>query len=214
MAAGSPVFSALSEATRQGLISRARTVELAAGARLFSRGDPSDAVYVLLSGELEVSLPAEGGREVWLARLGPGALLGEMGVLDAGPRSADVTAVRRSRLLRIGRAVVLDALSSEPAAALVLLQVMAGRLRDADAMVRRRGTADLAERLAAALIQSTAPLTQSQAELGRLVGASREAVNRKLAEWRERGWVSRGASGLKVDRPDVLRQLADPERLD
>ncbi len=201
--ARSPVFAILPEARRRYLAGAGSAVRLEAGAPLFLAGDSSDAAYVVLSGEMDVSAPFEDGRDVWLAKLGPGALVGEMGVLDGGPRSADVHAVRRSELWRIGRATVLQTLRDEPSSALELLAVMARRLRTTDQLLQEAVLLDLGARLARLLLEAEgAAVSLSQSEMARLIGASRERVNRKLANWRAEGWIDIGAFGVKIlDRP-------------
>src|SRR3984957_2155519 len=75
-----------------------RTVSLAAGAMLFQAGDPCTGCYPVVEGLLKVSLALPSGRERILAILGPGALVGELSMIDGSPRSAAVTAIRDSRL--------------------------------------------------------------------------------------------------------------------
>ena len=197
--ARNPVFAVLSEERRRYLAGAGTLVRLEPGAPLFLAGDEAEAVYVVLTGEVDIAVTAEDGRDVWLAKLGPGALVGEMGVLDGGARSADVRAAPRSELWRIGRQVVLQTLREEPSSALELLAMMAGRLRTTDLLLQERALLDLGARLARLLLDSegsTVPLSQS--EMARLIGASRERVNRKLGAWRTDGWIDIGPYGVKV----------------
>ncbi len=207
--AANAVFSVLPPARREHLVRRGSTIALNKGVRLCSRGDPGDACFLVLSGEIEVTVADAEGRDVWLAALGPGELIGEMAVLDAGPRSADLTATRRSSVLRIGREAILDVLKEEPASALALLALLAVRLRETDWRVREAALVDLPGRLARVLLQAgTRPITQSQSELARQIGASRERVNKALAKWRERGLIEIGASGIRVLDRQPLALLA------
>jgi len=202
----SEVFGVLSGEARDALASRASLLGLERGATLFCKGEQGDAAFLVLSGELEIAVQDADGREVWLTRQGPGQMVGELAVLDGLPRVADVVASRRSRLLRIPRSAVLEALRGEPEAALRLLALLAGRLRRADALVEETALVDLGGRLARLVLQSAGPLTLSQADMGRMIGASREKVNRKLGEWREQGWVEVTRAGLRVhDRPALLK---------
>jgi CRP-like cAMP-binding protein len=167
----------------------------------------------VLSGELEVVAADSDGRDVWLASLGPGALIGEIAVLDGGARSADVTAMRRTMLFRIRRDSVLETLQDEPAGALALLSVLASRLRAADARVEETALVDLPGRLARLLLQAgDLPVTQPQGEMARLIGASRERVNKTLAAWRERGWIEIGRSGTRVVDRSALAALTHRTR--
>jgi len=195
----SEVFQTLSEERRRRLALAGIPVDLAPGKQLFARGDPGDACYVVLAGSLEVTASDAEGREVWLAALMARALIGEMAMLDGRPRSATVTATRRTRLLRIGRDSVREALLEEPQALLALTTLLARRLRSADALIEENALVGLAGRLARLLLQEgTGPVTLSQSEMARLIGASRERVNRTLSDWKARGLIDIGRSGLRV----------------
>jgi CRP/FNR family cyclic AMP-dependent transcriptional regulator len=201
------VFKVLSQQRRMTLAERGLCVLLNPGDKLFNRGDESDAAYAIIIGEVEVSIPGLDGREVYLARLGAGTVLGEMGVLDGSPRSADARATRKCELWRIDRALVTEALTAEPTAALALLGLMARRLRDTDELVERTASMDLGKRLARLLLEEGAKgkITYNQSDIAHLVGATREAVNRKLARWRKSGWVELNNTGLHIrDRAALL----------
>jgi CRP/FNR family cyclic AMP-dependent transcriptional regulator len=201
------VFAVLSPARRKMLADSGAPLSLMKGDGIFNRGDASDAAYAIISGEVEVTVDGLDGRSVFLARLAAGTVLGEMGVLDGSPRSADAHATRRTELWRIDRKLVTDALTAEPGAALALLSVMARRLRDTDALVERTSSMDLGKRLARLLLDESANgrIIYSQSDMAHLIGASREAVNRKLARWRKAKWIELTHTGLHVlDRHALL----------
>jgi CRP-like cAMP-binding protein len=182
-------------------------VHLEKGQRLFACGEKSDAAYAIILGEIEITLPGLDGRAVWLARLGAGSVLGEMGVLDGAPRSADASATRKCDLIRIDRKLVTDALTDEPVAALALLGLLAGRLRATDALVERTSSMDLGKRLARFLLDEgvSGKILYNQSEMAHHIGASREAVNRKLERWRRANWVELTRTGLHIrDRAALL----------
>ncbi len=201
------VFSVLSPTRRKVLADSGAAVVLTKGDTLFKRGDPSDAAYAIILGEVEVTVEGLDGRSVFLARLGTGTVTGEMGVLDGSPRSADARATRKTELWRIDRKTVTDALMAEPGAALALLGVMARRIRDTDALVERTSSMDLGKRLARLLLDESTHgrIIYNQSDMAHLIGASREAVNRKLARWRKAKWIELNHTGLHVlDRPALL----------
>lgn len=211
------VLGVLSPNSRQVLARNGASVELTKGSELFRRGDASDAAYAIVSGEIEVSLPGLDGRDVWIARLGVGTVVGEMGSLDGSPRSADARATRKTELWKINRNLIVNALMDEPSAALALLSVLAGRLRDTDALVERNSSMSLGKRLARLLLDETVNggrILYNQAELAHLIGGTREAVNRKLASWRKSNWIEITATGLHVrDRSALLvlcKRVVDP----
>ena len=209
--ARNPFFAVLPEARRQQLVANGAPMRMEPGADLFRVGDESEAMYVILTGEVEVAVPGQDGKDVWLARIGAGSLVGEMGVLDGGPRSADVRASSRTELWRIGRRAVIDILREEPSSGLALLAMMTQRLRMADALLQERALLDLGGRLARLLLESQgAVIALPQGEMARLIGASRERVNRKLAAWRSEGWIDVGAYGVKLLNRQALANAARP----
>ena len=209
--ASNRVFAVLPEPRRRQLAAAGAPVRLEPGAALFRAGDDADAMYVVLTGEVDVAVPTPDGRDVWLAKLGPGSLVGEMGVFDGGPRSADVCAGPRTELWRIGRPTVIDTLREEPSSGLELLAMMAHRLRMTDILLQETAMLDLGARLARLLLESHgAVIALSQTEMARLIGASRERVNRKLAVWRSEGWIEIGAFGVKLLNRDALASTAGP----
>jgi len=207
MLARNAVFAVLPPARRRMLADSGSAVDMIKGTRLFSRGDASDAAYAIIVGEVEVTIEGMDGRTVFLARLGAGTVIGEMGVLDGSPRSADARATRKCELWKIDRKLVTDALAEERGAAIALLGVMARRIRDTDALVERTSSMDLGKRLARLLLDESATgrIIYNQSDIAHLIGASREAVNRKLSRWRKSKWVELNHTGLHVlDRPALL----------
>lgn len=93
-----PIFADLSPVDRAALVSSSRVVDLAAGQWLFHQGEPTDGLYVVRSGRLEV---LQGG--ALINELGRGAILGELGLLTGAARSASVRARRDAQLLRLSR---------------------------------------------------------------------------------------------------------------
>lgn len=111
-----------------GLFSHdARLLPLAAGEALFRRGDAGDCMYVLVRGEAEIqvgSLPVE--------QIGPGAIVGEMGVIDGSPRSATVVACTECEFSVIDKRRFLFLVQETPRFAIEVMKVMAMRLRQCD----------------------------------------------------------------------------------
>jgi CRP-like cAMP-binding protein len=210
--AKSRLFQRLAAETRARLASGGVLVSLDPRARLFAKGDKGDALYVVLEGEVEVRLSSEGGRDVRIAALGTGSVIGEMAALDGGPRSADVDAVRRTRLLRIPRDAVIEALEAEPKALIELVTEMSRRLREADAALEDAALLDLGGKLARMLLREAgdgALVSLTQVEMARRIGASREKVNRKLHEWSAEGWISLGRSGVRLVKRAALEGLIE-----
>ncbi|MDB5442091.1 MAG: transcriptional regulator, Crp/Fnr family [Phenylobacterium sp.] len=194
-------LGALSGDACDRLAESGRAVDLAMGAVLSQAGDPGDAMFIVLEGELEVRTVSPGGRETRLVALGPGAVAGEMAALDGGLRSADMVASRRTRLWRIPRHALLETLRTAPEVALALLSELSARLRRTNSDLEVRATEDLGGRLARLLGREQGPrglVALSQSELARRLGASREKVNRKLQGWVADGVVEVTPSGIRI----------------
>jgi CRP-like cAMP-binding protein len=212
--ASSPILGLLSAAARERLAGAGEPIALEAGGLLCQEGDPGDAIYVVLEGEIEIRTSTASGREVRFASFGPGAVVGEMAALDGGSRSTDMAAARRSRLWRIPRAPLVEALKAEPGAAVALVAELARRLRAANMALEAARVLDLGGRLAqflfeAAGIRALVPLTQT--EIARRLGVSREKVNRKLNAWARGGWVALGPAGVRVLKREALGDLVAGE---
>jgi CRP-like cAMP-binding protein len=203
------LFQVFSEEQRRRLAAGGQVVTLQAGALLCQKGDPGDAAYLVLEGELEVRAVAPNGEMVRLAALGRSELAGEMALLDGGERSADMLATRRTRLLKLTRAALLESLLAEPRAAVALIEALSRRLRETDEALEVSQLMDLGGRLARLLLseagpQMLVPLTQGQ--LAYRIGASREKVNRKLSQWAREGLVAVTRAGVRVLSSDGLRR--------
>ncbi len=211
-----PLFTALDEAEAISLRASMDSVKIAKGGVLFAEGDNGDHLYVIVEGKLKLGTSSGDGRENLLSILGPGDMFGELSLFDPGPRTSTATAVTDAKLLSLGQNKLLPWLREHPEVSLHLLARLAQRLRRTNEAVGDLVFSDVPGRVAKALIdlgerfgKKTAEglfvhhdLTQE--ELAQLVGASRETVNKALADFAGRGW-------LKLDGRAVL--ITDIERL-
>ncbi|GAA1024002.1 Crp/Fnr family transcriptional regulator [Acrocarpospora pleiomorpha] len=188
------------------------------GSTVMSEGDTSDWVLVLTSGRVKVSSHTAVGTEVVLAVRGPGALLGDMSAVDGGPRSGTVTALEP-----IEGIVVRDFagfLHEHGRIAVLLLQLITGRLRDADRKRIEYGAFDTTGRVATRLVELAerygeatnegvrVMLPLSQDELAGWTGASREAVSKALRSLRDRGLIETGRRRVIIYDLEGLRKRA------
>lgn len=209
-ALGNSVFSPLSTDTLARFAIAGSPISLEPGSVLFQTGEVGDAAYVVLEGEVEIVIRTLGGRDLRLNTLGAGSVVGEMASLDGGERSAEVVATRRTRLWRLPRASLINALTSEPAAAVGLIAELSRRLRAANAALESSRLLDLGGRLAQMLLTEMGPrrvVSLTQTEMARRLGASREKVNRKLNVWSTQGWVELSRNGVKVIADEQLADL-------
>ncbi len=211
-----PLFAGLDNDAADALRSTMTEVELARGRMLFQEGDPGDALYVMISGKIKLVRKANDGRENLLAVLGPGEMFGELSVFDPGPRSTAAMAVTKVKLLRLSQADLTPWLHDRPEVAAGLLRQLAGRLRRTSETAADLVFTDVPGRVAKALLDLSQRFGTASAdgllvhhdltqeELAQLVGASRETVNKALADFVARGWI-------KLEQKSVT--LTDVERL-
>lgn len=213
-------LAALSPAERDALAERGATRRFDGGTPLFHQRDGSDRVVVVRSGRVKVSTVTDDGKEVVLAFRGPGDLLGEQSAIDGEPRSATVTALEPVEALVLAASEFRGYLEAHPRVALLLLEMLSRRLRDADRKRIEFSAQDTVGRVAARLVelaaehgapgdggvQITLPLTQD--ELAGWTGASREAVGKALYRMRSLGWVRTGRRRITVVDLEALRDRA------
>ena len=135
---GVPLFAALDDAAVEELCGYLHPVELKGGSRLFRVGDSGDAMYIIESGRVRITVTDADGREVILASLGHGDFFGEMAMLDGHGRSADATVTEDSCLAVLTRENFLTFVSSDARIVLEMLSAITRRLRRTDDLLRHR----------------------------------------------------------------------------
>jgi CRP/FNR family transcriptional regulator, cyclic AMP receptor protein len=213
------LFRGLSPDERKGLVSQARIRHFAAGDTIFLMGSPGDSMMAVLTGTIRISVPSPEGKEIVLAILQPGELLGEIALLDGKDRTADARAMAACGLAILERRAVLAFLEKHPSGCLGLIEVLCGRLRKTDQQIAEIVFLDLAARLAKTLLRmatvahgpSGTRVELSQRELGNIVGATRESINKCLREWQRNGIVRVEESEIVITKRLALQALADAD---
>jgi CRP/FNR family cyclic AMP-dependent transcriptional regulator len=124
-----PFFHFLDDGERVSLAAQLEEVRMPEGQVLFSYGEPGDCLYVIRSGKAEVFFKDDTGTRIVLEVAGSGDVVGELSLLDGGPRTASVVVTEALDALRLDRADLDHFLRSHPAAAIDLLSAMGRRLR-------------------------------------------------------------------------------------
>lgn len=196
-----PLFTALDDDAAASLRASMSSVRVNKGDTLFKEGDDGDRLYVVVEGKLKLGTSSGDGRENLLSILGPGEMFGELSLFDPGPRTATATAVTDTRLLALANDQVIGWVTRHPQVSLQLLGRLAQRLRRTNEVLADLVFADVPGRVAKALIDLGTRFgiqkddglhvnhDLTQEELAQLVGASRETVNKALADFASRGWV-------------------------
>jgi CRP-like cAMP-binding protein len=214
-----PIFADLAPAELDAVVAVTRSKLCAAREVVVRQGEPADTAFAVVYGRLKVVTAWGGEHEAVVAVLRAGDLFGELAILDGGTRSATVTALEPTLLLAIDRRKLHALLQKEPTVSYKLLTVLARRLRKTmDAHERRDVSARLAKQLVRLADEDGEPVDGgvrlrtelSQRELGAMIGATRESVNKNLAALVKRGAVRSEGKQLVVD-VQKLRKLADGE---
>lgn len=209
----SMLFADLAEQELKDLAELAHFRHIEARQVVCQQGFRGEQMFAIVSGRVKVAVSSEDGKEAIFAVLGPGDFFGEISLLDGLGRSASVTAVDAGEILVIGRESFLRFLERHPVVAIKLMAVLCKRLRAADSLIEDIHFLSLPDRLAKALTtlaerhgQQTGEgmridLRISQEELGNLVGAARESVNKQLKAWEAQGKLSTAHGQMIIKRP-------------
>jgi len=191
------------------------------GEVLFNHGDPADSMVIILDGVVKVSVFTEEGREIVLDYVGSGGILGEIAVLDGGPRAATVTAIEPVNILVFQRRDLLPALRRNLDAAVKVVELLCRRLRRTNAMVQDNTGLAMGPKLARGILrlmedhgisdqeERAIGFRINQTDLGNYVSLSRENVNRQLREWASEGLVRVDKGRITVLDEDLLREVAE-----
>jgi CRP/FNR family transcriptional regulator, cyclic AMP receptor protein len=213
------LLAALPTELSQSLFAKARPVSLKSDQTLFMVGDEGDGCYRVEEGLLKASIAAPGGGERILAILGPGSVVGELSMIDGGPRSASVTALRDSKLSFVGRSAFEAFGQSRPELYRHVATLLSQRLRDTDDALVATNFLSLKGRLARVLLslaeafgrdigQGRILIRQkvSQSDLAAMAGIARENVSRVLNDWVGRSLVRRLAGYYCLDDRSALQR--------
>ncbi len=215
-----PLFSALDPAAAAALRSATTVVRLSKGQILFHEGDQGDRLYVVEEGKVKLGTTSSDGRDTLLAVVGPGEMIGELSLFDPGPRTATATALTETVVRGLGHDALRPWLAGRPEVAEPLLRALAQRLRKTNEAMSDLVFSDVPGRVAKAIIdlgerfgvpsgdglQVTHDMTQE--ELAQLVGASRETVNKALADFAHRGWIRLESRSVTIYEPERLAKRA------
>jgi CRP/FNR family transcriptional regulator, cyclic AMP receptor protein len=215
-----PLFTALDDEVAASLMDSMVEVTLARGEQLFDEGDRGDRLYVIVEGKIKLQRTSGDGRENLLAILGPGEMFGELSLFDPGPRTAAAISVSESRLAGLGHEALQPWLLRHPEVAQQLLKALALRLRRTNEALADLVFSDVPGRVAKSLLDLARRFGRAtdegvlvaheltQEELAQLVGASRETVNKALADFATRGWLRLEARSVVLLDVERLRRRA------
>ncbi len=206
-----PFFAGLNPESLERVAAGMRSRRFRRGEVIFHLGDPGDALFVLMSGDVKISLPSETGDEAILATLRPGDVFGELALLDGAPRSASATALTATETVVLPRDRFRELIATEAGVRDALLASIAGELRRLTTHVEELHFLDMTGRLAARLVRLAqeggvpAPdgtvrlrANLTQADLAAMVGCTRQSVNKLLGQFTDDGLVRMDRDGIAI----------------
>ena len=208
-----PLFAGVSEANLEIIAMESRIKLATRGSFLFFRGDPADAVFMIMEGAVVIHIDNLDGRELVINEVGSGECFGELGILTGQPHSANAEAMVDSKVLVIPGTLFKVMLENEPSLVLRLLEITALRLQNSSRREEALAFHDARQRLAHLLLHldqlasERGYLTFSQEDYAQRTGLTRQTVATILGDWRRRGWLLTGRGYLVLLNRRELNQL-------
>jgi CRP-like cAMP-binding protein len=210
------IFQGLQSSAASALTQQLQPIDFPPGHMVFAEGEPGDRLYIIVSGKVKVGRCSPDGGQNLLTIMGPSDMFGELAIFDPGPRTSSATTITDVRAVSMDRDALRAWIADRPEIAGQLLRVLARRLRRTNNDMADLIFTDVPGRVAKQLLhlgqqfgtreggamRVTHDLTQE--EIAQLVGASRETVNKALADFVHRGWI-------QLEGKSVL--ICDSERL-
>lgn len=200
------VLDAVATASRLRVFRRGQVV--------FTRGDPSDTLFVVISGRVKVVVRSADGGELTLTIIQPGGVFGELGIADGGPRSADADALDECQLLLVPLETVQGICAREPPVVQALLNSTTATLRRLTEAVSDLVFLDLPRRVAKVLLSlprgddGVIRPALSQEELAHQAGGTRQSINATLRGFERRGWIEVHDRAVTIRQVPALRRFA------
>jgi CRP/FNR family cyclic AMP-dependent transcriptional regulator len=206
-----PLFASFPEEPLRMLATVVARRNVTRGSIIMAAGDPTDSLYIVLSGRLKVMMSDADGKEVILTIIGPGEFFGEMGLIDDSPRSASVVAIEACELLAITRRDFKKCLAENFEMSMAVMRGLVRRLREADRKIGSLALLDVYGRVARLLLdmaetvdgQKMVTKRLPKQDIAKMIGASREMVSRVMKDLQMGGFIEMRGSTI-VLRDTIL----------
>ena len=200
------LFEGLTPTQLDWVAQRAHRRVFEAGRNVITIEQPGEAVYIILHGTVKIHIE-QVERDVILAILGSGDMLGEMSLIDSVGRSASAVTLESSLLLWMDKATFNYILDNFPPVARNLVRIMSARVRLSDQLIQALATLDVNGRVARQLLafaekyghqkddRTQISIVLTQSDIADLVGASRKRVNQTMVSFKEQGLIDTDTNG-------------------
>jgi len=207
-----PLFASFPEDQLRMLTAVITRRSLPRSTTVMASGDPTDSLYIVLSGRLKVMMSDAEGKEVILSILGPGEFFGEMGLIDDAPRSASVVSIEPCEVLSIAKRDFKKCLAENFEMAQAVMRGLVRRLRDADRKIGSLALLDVYGRVARLLLDMSETVDGEKIvtkrlpkqDIAKMIGASREMVSRVMKDLQMGGYIEVRGSNIVLRDTIVL----------
>jgi CRP/FNR family cyclic AMP-dependent transcriptional regulator len=199
-----PLFTSLPEEQLRVLSTVVTRKSAPRSTTIMAGGDPTDSLYIVLSGRLKVMMSDAEGKEVILSILGPGEFFGEMGLIDDEPRSATVVTIEPCELLSIAKPAFKKNLAENFEMSMAVMRGLVKRLREADRKIGSLALLDVYGRVARLLLDMAETVDGEKVvtkrlpkqDIAKMIGASREMVSRVMKDLQTGGYIEMRGSTI------------------
>lgn len=204
-----PLFAGLTPSQLDWVAQHAHRRIFESGRNVLTIEQPGEAVYIILHGTVKIHIE-QGERDVILAILGAGDLLGEMSLIDSVGRSASAVTLETSLMLWMDKHTFNHMLDNFPPVTRNLVKIMTARVRLSDQLIQALATLDVNGRVARQLLAFAEKygdkiddathihIALTQGDIADLVGASRKRVNQAMVLFKEQGMIDTDSDGRIV----------------
>ncbi|MDH3642622.1 MAG: Crp/Fnr family transcriptional regulator [Gammaproteobacteria bacterium] len=213
----SPLFRGLGDATLQRIVDLGANRTYAVDETIYRQGDPGNALYGVISGEVAISTYSKSGQVLRLNAQLPGEITGEIALLDGGSRTATATMSQAGTLFVMNRAPLMNLLESEPKLAIRFIELLCARIRWTSQLLEESAFFTVPERLSSRLLwlSRTSGIESgdgvrvriSQSGLAQWLNVSRQVVNGYLQEWQGAGYLSLGRGAVTIVDPEAMESI-------
>lgn len=207
------IFSSLSEAELNELAGLASERSLAPDEFIFWDGDEPEWFYIVAQGKVKVLKHSSQGKEFIIAFFQPGEIFGEVAVFENKPYPASAQAVTATRVLGIRRQDFLSFLAQRPQVALHIINILGGRLRDAQSRLKDLAGERVEQRLAQTLLMlsaklgATLPFTRQ--EIADMAGTTTETAIRFMSRLKDGKIIQSTRGKITILDETKLRLLGE-----
>jgi CRP/FNR family transcriptional regulator len=210
------LFKEVLEEDLEELVPSSRVIRLESGQILFSAGDPSQGLYVVLEGRTRAVRQGADGKEQVIHEDTPFSTFPEVAVFDDGPCPSSVISLEESVLLLLPKEHVRNFCILHPEVAMSALRVLSRRLRKATGMIEDLSLKDVSQRLAEFLLKqlqensgrSCLELRYSNQEIADMIGTVREVVSRAFSKLQRKKWIRKDGRSVEIlDRASLQNHV-------